>query len=314
MFNTVKNCEVEAHFLFPFETFVHFCSVTKFASKYEILAEVEGYRHASKTGLKTAKLLHWSENAISVEHITGISCFRYLQLLDDNDQEKKKAILNILISDVLKFQSSGFEKMIIFSPYPVKEKAEEKERLRLEEEKKKNEPLKLEDQDFIGDQDIEDIIRDKDTFNKLLNSVYAKGVNASKKISTEDILSSIPDIVKHNLNLLTLLKETSDKFYNDNKDLVPFKRVVAAVFEDIVAQNPDKKYTELMNLVAPEARKRLDLHKQVMRKEKNEKGGEKKGGGPRLPEAKSNLKHSLQKSNPTSLESEISEMNKLLGR
>ena len=100
-------------------------SVTKFASKYEILAEVEGYRHASKTGLKTAKLLHWSENAISVEHITGISCFRYLQLLDDNDQEKKKAILNILISDVLKFQSSGFEKMIIFSPYPVKEKAEE---------------------------------------------------------------------------------------------------------------------------------------------------------------------------------------------
>jgi len=196
----------------------------------------------------------------------------------------------------------------------VKEKAEEKERLRLEEEKKKNEPLKLEDQDFIGDQDIEDIIRDKDTFNKLLNSVYTKGVNDSKKISTEDILSSIPDIVKHNLNLLTLLKETSDKFYNDNKDLVPFKRVVAAVFEDIVAQNPDKKYTELMNLVAPEARKRLDLHKQVMRKEKNEKGGEKKGGGPRLPEAKSNLKHSLQKSNPTSLESEISEMNKLLGR
>jgi len=196
----------------------------------------------------------------------------------------------------------------------VKEKAEEKERLRLEKEKKKNEPLKLEDQDFIGDQDIEDIIRDKDTFNKLLNSVYTKGVNDSKKISTEDILSSIPDIVKHNLNLLTLLKETSDKFYNDNKDLVPFKRVVAAVFEDIVAQNPDKKYTELMNLVAPEARKRLDLHKQVMRKEKNEKGGEKKGGGPRLPEAKSNLKHSLQKSNPTSLESEISEMNKLLGR
>ena len=196
----------------------------------------------------------------------------------------------------------------------VKEKAEEKERLRLEKEKKKNEPLKLEDQDFIGDQDIEDIIHDKDTFNKLLNSVYTKGVNDSKKISTEDILSSIPDIVKHNLDLLTLLKETSDKFYNDNKDLVPFKRVVAAVFEDIVAQNPDKKYTELMNLVAPEARKRLDLHKQVMRKEKNEKGGEKKGGGPRLPEAKSNLKHSLQKSNPTSLESEISEMNKLLGR
>ena len=229
-----------------------------------------------------------------------------------NETDEDKQLADKQLADIEDKEKAALSK--INADREVKEKAEEKERLRLEKEKKKNEPLKLEDQDFIGDQDIEDIIRDKDTFNKLLNSVYAKGVNASKKISTEDILSSIPDIVKHNLNLLTLLKETSDKFYNDNKDLVPFKRVVAAVFEDIVAQNPDKKYTELMNLVAPEARKRLDLHKQVMRKEKNEKGGEKKGGGPRLPEAKSNLKHSLQKSNPTSLESEISEMNKLLGR
>jgi len=229
-----------------------------------------------------------------------------------NETDEDKQLADKQLADIEDKEKAALSK--INADREVKEKAEEKERLRLEKEKKKNEPLKLEDQDFIGDQDIEDIIHDKDTFNKLLNSVYTKGVNDSKKISTEDILSSIPDIVKHNLNLLTLLKETSDKFYNDNKDLVPFKRVVAAVFEDIVAQNPDKKYTELMNLVAPEARKRLDLHKQVMRKEKNEKGGEKKGGGPRLPEAKSNLKHSLQKSNPTSLESEISEMNKLLGR
>jgi len=243
---------------------------------------------------------------------------------EENEEEENEADLTIenkknetdedkQLADVEAKEKAALDK--INADREAKEKADEKVRIKAEEEeKKKNGPLKLEDQDFIGDQDIEDIIRDKDTFNKLLNSVYTKRVNDSKKISTEDILSSIPDIVKHNLNLLTLLKETSDKFYNDNKDLVPFKRVVAAVFEDIVAQNPDKKYTELMNLVAPEARKRLDLHKQVMRKEKNEKGGEKKGGGPRLPEAKSNLKHSLQKTNSTSLESEISEMNKLLGR
>lgn len=101
-------------------------SVTKFATKDEVLAEVEGYRHASESGLQTAKLLHWSENAISVENITGISCFHYLHLLNStNDHEKEKSILNFLIGDVLKFQSKNFKKNIVFSPYPIKEKTEE---------------------------------------------------------------------------------------------------------------------------------------------------------------------------------------------
>ena len=178
---------------------------------------------------------------------------------------------------------------------------------------KKEEPLKFEDQDFIGDLDLDDLTRDKAALNKILNSVYSKGVNDSKRIATEGVLNTIPDIVKHNLTLLTTLKEASDNFYNDNKDLVPFKRVVAAVFEEIAAKNPDKKYSELMNLTAPEARKRLELHKQAVKKEAEENKENNKS--PRLPNAKGgNRQTQTQKPNTSAIEKEISEMNKTLRR
>ena len=176
----------------------------------------------------------------------------------------------------------------------------------------KEDSFKLDEQDFIGDLDLDDLTRDKVAFNKILNSVYSKGVNDSKRIATEGVLNSIPDIVRHNLTLLTSLKEASDNFYKDNSDLVPFKRVVAAVFEEIASNNPDKKYDELMNLVAPEARKRLELHKQAV---KNEKEVENKERGPRLHGVKSGQRQSQsRKPNTSALQNEIAEMNKSLGR
>ncbi|MBE3140339.1 MAG: hypothetical protein IMZ53_07140 [Thermoplasmata archaeon] len=190
----------------------------------------------------------------------------------------------------------------------TREKTAEDDRLKVEEDKKKNEPLKLDAQDFIGELDIEDVIHDKEAFNKLLNSVYTKGVNDSKKIATE----GIPDIVKSNVNLLTSLKEASDNFYKENQELAPFKKVVAAVFEELAVKEPNKKYTELMNLVAPEARKRLGLTKQAAREEKDNK--DEKGKPPRLHGAKNNQRQHPSHKNPSALESEISEMNKVVGR
>lgn len=201
----------------------------------------------------------------------------------------------------------------------LNEKLEEKPLVEKKEEEpkekpadKKEEPLKLEDQDFIGDLDLEDLTRDKTAFNKILNAVYTKGVNDSKRIATEGVLNTIPDIVKHNLTLFTTLKEASDTFYSENKDLVPFKRVVAAVFEEIAAKNPDKKYAELMNLTAPEARKRLELHKQAV---KGEKPDDKGGKPPRLPGAKGGQRQTpSQRPNTSAIEKEISEMNSTLRR
>lgn len=193
------------------------------------------------------------------------------------------------------------------SEIPTENKMEKSEK----DESKKVEPLKFEEQDFIGDLDLDDLVRDKVAFNKILNAVYAKGVNDSKQIATEGVLNSIPDLVRHNVDLYSTLKEVSDNFYKENNDLTPFKRVVAAVFEEISAASPDKTYAELMKLTAPEVRKRLELHKQAVKNTPTED----KGKPPRLPGVKSGQRQTpSEKPSTSAIEKEISEMNSTLRR
>jgi hypothetical protein len=174
-------------------------------------------------------------------------------------------------------------------------------------EEVKEEVTTFEETDFIGDLDLDDLTRDKTAFNKILNAVYSKGVNDARKLTSEKVLLSIPDIVKNNITLLSQLKEASDKFYTENKDLEPFKRVVAATFEEVAAANPGKKYDELMKLVAPEARKKLDLHKKV--------DADKKKDPPRLPQKDSNKRNvPNEKPNTSALQNELDEMNKTIRR
>ena len=168
------------------------------------------------------------------------------------------------------------------------------------------EPLSLDFQDFVGDLDIDDITENKESLNKLLNTVYSKGISDSRRIVGEGILRSIPETVRNNLTLISALKETSDKFYEDNKDLVSFKKVVAAVFEDLASQNPNKPYNEVITLVAPEVRKRLELHERaVVSPDKD---------SPRLPTSRGGPRPASGKPNISPLHSEIDEMNKSLGR
>lgn len=190
----------------------------------------------------------------------------------------------------------------------LRRQLEEKNK-KVEEDKVKEEPLNLESHDFIGDLDPEDIMRDKDSLNKLLNSVYSKGVLDAKNLASEKVLLSIPNIVRTNLQLMEDLKKTSDKFYEENKDLSPFKKVVAAVFEDLISKNPDKKYTELLKEVATESRRRLELHKEIVKTDKGQ-------GKPRLPNKGSDTRANPDNKKPdiSPLQKELDEMNKAVRR
>ena len=168
-------------------------------------------------------------------------------------------------------------------------------------------PLSLSAQDFIGDLDPDEITRDKEAFNKLLNTVYSRGITDARKVLGEGILRTIPDIVKANITIMTALKESSDQFYKDNKDLEPFKKVVATVFEEVAAQNPGKKYNEILEKVGPEARRRLELHKKAI-------ADDNKGKPPRLPQKKGGVGDKREKPNTSPIQSEIDSMNKVIGR
>lgn len=117
----------------------------------------------------------------------------------------------------------------------------------------------LEDIDFIGDEDPDDIVRDKSALNKLLNAVHKRGVETGVQRSQEGVLRKIPDLVKRNVELSVSLKKASENFYKNNKDLVPFKKVCATVFEELVSEHPDWTYEKSLEETGKEARKRLEL-------------------------------------------------------
>jgi hypothetical protein len=166
------------------------------------------------------------------------------------------------------------------------------------------EPPKLpEEQDFIGEVDLDELTRDPKEFNKVLNKIYQKAVVDTRS----SVVETLPEIVKTNIQIMNELKATSERFYDENKDLQPFKKVVAVVFDELAASNPNRSYNEIIKDVAPEVRKRLDLKKEV--KEPTTKKVE----SPKLPQKGGRVGRS-DKPTLEPLQAELEEMNRVIGR
>uniref|UniRef100_A0A6H1ZBY4 Uncharacterized protein n=1 Tax=viral metagenome TaxID=1070528 RepID=A0A6H1ZBY4_9ZZZZ len=169
----------------------------------------------------------------------------------------------------------------------------------------------ISDEDFLGETDLDDLTRDPKLFNQVLNKIYKKAREDARsdfRKSDELIIRSMPDIVKNNIALISKLKEVNEKFYNDNKDLVPFKKVVGAVFEELISASPNKSYEELLPEVSKTTRERLELHKAANRGP-NDKDD--KGNPPNLPRKKGSPRQTT-KPDTTPLLGELDEMDKVL--
>jgi len=163
--------------------------------------------------------------------------------------------------------------------------------------------------DFLGKElDLDDLTRDPDILNKILNKVYKMGSDASKQFQ-ETTLKNIPDIVKSNVVAQATLKKKVDEFYTENKDLKPFKKAVAAVYEELASENPDWKLDKIFNETEKETRKRLELQKKAGATSAPSTEAPKRKS-PRFPGTKSS--RSRQKPNTNSLLSEIDKMNEII--
>lgn len=76
-------------------------------------------------------------------------------------------------------------------------------------------------------------------------------------LAVEDALRVLPSVVQSLVVQVATLKETSDKFYADNKDLAMHKDGIAALTEEFEAKNPGKELPDILKEVAVEARRRL---------------------------------------------------------
>ena len=166
----------------------------------------------------------------------------------------------------------------------------------------------INDEDFVGEIDLDELTRDSGQLNKVLNAMYKKAVETARsdiRKGNETILRSVPDIVKTSAVTIKALEKASEGFYNDNKDLQPFKKVVAAVFEELASENPDKTYTEILSGVGDETRKRLDLHKKAVVNERE--------SPPPLPRKKGSMERSQTKPDTNPMLGELAEMDRVMG-
>lgn len=164
----------------------------------------------------------------------------------------------------------------------------------------------ISEEDFLAGADLDELTRDPKLFNQLLNKIYKKAredARGDMRRGDELMVRSIPDIVKNNIAITAKLRAVNEQFYKDNKDLIPWKKTVAIVFEEKMAANPGKKYDELLPDVATETRKRLGLQKQATDNDDPPPKLPKKKGGPRQQ----------PKPDLTDIEKEMDDMDKALG-
>ena len=164
----------------------------------------------------------------------------------------------------------------------------------------------IDEHNFMDGVDIDTVVSDPEEFNKLLNNVYKQGVLFARneiKHGSEDVFKRLPDAISSNVNVIEELKAISNKFYEDNSDLVKYQSNVSAAFGEVAAENPDKTYEEVLNLTADKVRSSLNLTKPEVKTTKDKKP-------PRLPKNRGGGRPTKTKTQ--GVEAEIAAMNEAL--
>lgn len=225
---------------------------------------------------------------------------------DDEDKDDKEETAEEA-SARYKLENEKLREQVNDLSAPKDEKKEDDET-----KKEKPEEIKVDEVDFVKDIDMDELTRDPAEFNKLLNSVYSQGIKSSQ----EGVLKGIPTIVSNNVKTVIALREASDNFYKDNEDLAPFKKVVALVFEETASEHPDWKYDKVLEESGTEARKRLELHKNAVNKDKDKdtnKDEKKDDKTTQLPRKRGQQKRESQaKPDTDPLLDEIDQMNEVV--
>jgi len=175
----------------------------------------------------------------------------------------------------------------------------------------KEDALTFESQEFTKDLDMDELSRDPEELNKVMNKIYQKAVADAHKIVSEKFSKALPDIVTRQIETLEGLRTMRDNFFKENEDLKPFGKVVATIFDEIAAKDPKRNYSDVMKEVASETRKRLDL---PLKQAAKSSEAVKSEPPPSLPKRGSKAGRSSDKQTVDPLQAELEEMNKILGR
>lgn len=172
------------------------------------------------------------------------------------------------------------------------------------EEKKKDEVIEKLAEDFIGELDMDDVASNPKVLNEILLSVVRKAVELSGQSNSEQIKNIIPLTVETHVKQYASSKEAIDEFYKDNPDLSNVRKVVKACAAQIVDENPEMKWANVLSKAAEKTRETLGIVKDTG------KNGDRETGDLNDAAFANSSKHNrnIKKDNRTSQQKQIDEL------
>jgi hypothetical protein len=117
---------------------------------------------------------------------------------------------------------------------------------------------------FLEGLDIDEVLSSSENFNKLLVSVYAKGMQEASKLSAENIMRNLPSVISQYVSQHVTMSEMVKDFYSSNPDLAGVKRTVAAVANEIANDDPNLTTPQVFEKTATRVRELLKLKKPTL--------------------------------------------------
>jgi hypothetical protein len=169
------------------------------------------------------------------------------------------------------------------------------------------EPITFDDEFISEDDDIDSIFGDRESSNKFLKNFAEKVASNVQQKTIENVLKSIPDIVKTNVTVQQNLQKMADKFYSENEDLLPYKSIVSDIAESVISENSDWSFEDVLTETGKRAREKLSLG--IVAQNKKSKQEDKLK---RFPKAPNNRRRVVDKKRKNEMLEQIDQMNAAL--
>lgn len=117
------------------------------------------------------------------------------------------------------------------------------------------------DPDFLEGMDLDEVLSSSENLNRLLLAVYNRGVSESMRRASDNVLGSVQELVSRYVRDQLSMSEMVKEFYEQNEDLRPLRRTVAAYAKEISRDNPELKPHEVFSQTATRVRTALKLKK-----------------------------------------------------
>lgn len=113
--------------------------------------------------------------------------------------------------------------------------------------------------DFLQGREVADVLGDPAAFNGLLNTVATVAARAGQQAGYEQALRSIPSVVQSTAQQHMTIRTTSERFFQMNPDLEPFRSAVSVAAVDFASKNPNAGIDDVLKAAGEKTRAVLRL-------------------------------------------------------